>query len=149
MTEMEERLYRGKLTDHGNNRVRQGEELIETSQLIARIGHDWKRGPNIDIPSRPQSSLPERVDGQHGLMLILEGKTGVNLQSSRRIFFRTNWAEKRRAKMKTRDNTEKIIAVIKSLYAILSPFTKLGVTPGGGGDAGIKPPSAEFMLTRF
>jgi len=61
-------------------------------------------------------------------------------------FFWIDAAVKRRAERKSRANTEKKIATTKSLYAILSPLTKLGVTPGGGGDAATKPSSDELML---
>jgi hypothetical protein len=57
-------------------------------------------------------------------------------------------AVKMRAETNTSARTEKKTAVIKSLYAVLSPLTKSGVTPGGGGDAGTKPPSVELMTRK-
>jgi len=54
-------------------------------------------------------------------------------------------AVKRRAERKARARTEKTMATTKSLYAMLSPLTKSGVTPEGGGDAAKKPLSSELM----
>jgi len=56
-----------------------------------------------------------------------------------------NAAVKRRAERNTRARTENNIATIKSRYAMLSPLTKSGVTPGGGGDAARKPSCGELM----
>ena len=41
------------------------------------------------------------------------------------------------------------MATTKSLYAMLSPLTKLGITPGGGGDAATKSPSGELILSEL
>jgi len=56
-------------------------------------------------------------------------------------------AVKSLAKRKSRAKTEKKMATTKSLYAMLSPSTRLGITPGGGGDAATKSPSGELILS--